>query len=221
MSDFQQIFAYKNLLISGLEITFSLAILDLLLSTLTGAIGAVVMTSKSRSPVILGAKGLVRTYIEVFRGSPLLLQLFFMYYGLGYFGVDMLLFGSCLLALFLHHGAYVCEIFRSGIESIPKGQYEAGKCIGLSSFYIMWQIIIPQAFKVFFPPLIGYYIGAIKDTPMVSLVGLADLMKNAKIIMNNTSLPLQTYFLIAVIYFIICYPMSRYVQYLESKRPTM
>lgn len=221
MADFQQIFAYKNLLISGLEITFSLAILDLVLSTLTGAAGAVVMTSKSCSLIVRVLQGIVRTYIELFRGSPLLLQLFFMYYGLGYLGVNMPLFGSCLLALFLHHGAYVCEIFRSGIESIPKGQYEAGKCIGLSSFNIMRLIIMPQAFKVFFPPLVGYYIGAIKDTPMVSLVGLADLMKNAKVVMSNTSLPLQTYFMVAVIYFMICYPLSLYVRYLESKRPTV
>lgn len=220
MSAFSRIFAYKELILSGLKITISLAILDIILCTVIGAVCAITPTNKGKNPVIRVLKIIIRFYIEVFRGSPILLQLFFMYYGLGYLGVDMPLFESCLLTMALHHGAFVTEIFRSGIEAIPKGQYEAGKCIGLSSFKIMWKIVLPQAFRVFLPPLIGYYISLIQDIPMVSLVGLADLVKNAKTIMGNTYLPLQTYLLVACIYFVICYPMSLYVKYLEKKRAT-
>lgn len=218
MEEFAKILMYKSMLLKGLEITLLLGVLDLILASLVGAVTAVFVTSKSKNIFMKAGKWVSQFYVELFRGSPLLLQLFFMYYGLGYFGVRMPLFGSCLLALFLHHGAYICEILRSGIESVPKGQYEAGKCIGLSTVDIIWKIVMPQASRVFMPPLVGYYIGAIKDTPLVSLVGLADMMKNAKMIAGNTNLPLEVYFLVAMVYFVICFPMSRYVKYLEAKR---
>lgn len=213
-----KVLAYKKLFISGFILTMELVILDVILSTIVGALCALIMTSKNQKCIIKLLKVIVRIYIELFRGSPLLLQIFFIYYGLGYLGVDMPLFGSCLLSLTLHHGAYIAEIFRSGIESVPKGQYEAGACLGLSKLDIMFRIVMPQAFKIFLPPLIGYYIGAIKDTPLVSIVGLADMVKNGRNIMAATVAPLQTYLVIAVIYFCVCYPLSLYVRWLENKR---
>lgn len=153
MEEFAKILMYKSMLLKGLEITLLLGVLDLILATVTGSITAIFVTSKSKNIFMRIGKWLSQFYVELFRGSPLLLQLFFMYYGLGYLGVRMPLFGSCLLALFLHHGAYICEILRSGIESVPKGQYEAGKCIGLSNVDIIWKIVMPQASRVFSRPL--------------------------------------------------------------------
>ena len=221
MDGFVDVFHFYKLIWSGFKLTISLAAMDLLLSTLIGALCALVMTAAGKNMVLKVLKAAVRIYIELFRGSPLLLQIFFIYYGLGYVGVDMPLMGSCLLSLCMHHGAYVCEILRSGIESVSKGQREAGLTLGLSRFQIMRRVILPQAFKVFLPALVGYYIGAIKDTPLVSMVGLADMVKNGKIIMGHTNAPLQTYFVIAMIYFLICYPLSLYVRHLEAKRPAV
>jgi polar amino acid transport system permease protein len=107
---------------------------------------------------------------------------------------------------------------HSGIESIPKGQWEAGYCVGMNGFDIMRFIIFPQAFRIFLPTVMGFYIGAIKDTSIVSLVGCNDIVKQSKIIINQTSLPMQTYLIIALIFFAISYPMSLFVTKLEKRR---
>lgn len=215
---FSEILPYWKAILSGLLVTVELSAIGIVGGLLLGIITSSILTVKSKSKVVLVLKKIVQLYLMIFRGCPLLIQLFFGYYGIAYLGVDMPTFVACSYVLVLYSGAFICEIIRSGIESIPKGQTEAGLCVGLTYFNVITDVILPQAMKISMPTLIGFFITMIKDTSIVSMVGGMDLIKQAKNIMTRTGLPLQVYFITAVIYFIICFPLSMYVKKLEERR---
>ena len=215
---FDKIFAFSTILLDGLKITVGLSIVMIIGGLMVGILTAIGLSLKGKSVPVRIIKAVIRVYVELFRGSPLLLQLFFGYYGIAYAGIDLDIFTACSIVLILYAGAYTCEIIRSGIESISKGQTEAGYSVGLSSLDVMRFVIFPQAFRVFLPTLMGFFIGVIKDTCIVSLVGCEDIVKQSQVIINRTGLPIQTYTIIAIVFFVISYPLSLYVKKLEQRR---
>ena len=212
MDGFLRVFSYWRLLLDGFLITLKLSLTVIITSTLLGVICGMLFTLKNR-----GIRGVLRIYVELFRGCPLLMQLFMGYYGLAYLGIQIDIFSAVVLVYTLYGGAYIAEIIRSGIESIPKGQWEAAKCIGLNPVDVLRDVVLPQSFKISLPALIGFHLGLIKDTSIASIIGYSELLREGKTIMNVTGHPFETYILVAVIYFIICYPLSKYVGWTERK----
>ncbi|MFD0714268.1 amino acid ABC transporter permease [Paenibacillus sp. GCM10027626] len=210
--DLSVIYEYRYLLWNGFVITCKLSITAILLGTLTG-----ILISMARVSRINWLKATLTVYVQLFRGSPLLIQLFMFYFGLSYIGVNINIFEATALVFTLYSGAYIAEIVRAGIDSIPKGQFEAAKALGFSYFLLMIRIILPQTLKVSLPPLVGFYITLIKDTSVASVVGYAELLHEGKAIMNVSGKPFEILLFISLVYFIICYPLSMFVTWMERR----
>jgi His/Glu/Gln/Arg/opine family amino acid ABC transporter permease subunit len=155
-------------------------------------------------------------YVDLFRGTPLLMQIIFVYYALPYLGINLPAVVAGIVALSVNSGAYVSEIFRAGIESIDKGQTEAARSLGMSYMQAMRYVVIPQTIKRVLPPLTNEFVALIKDSSLLSVIAIAELMRTAKEMMtwkmNPSSLTAA-----AVIYLIITLPLTRYVSYMEKK----
>ena len=201
------------LLFQGLLMTLLLSIASMIGSTIVGLVAATLRTS--RLPV---GSQIARVYVEIFRGSPLLITLLVVYYGVAYAGYDMNVLVAAIIGISVYHGAYIAEIIRGGIEAVPHGQWEASKILGLSSTQTFTSVILPQTRKLVLPPLVGQYIALIKDTSLAFIIGLAELTRQGQSIIDRVGQPVLFYFLVAVIYFIICYPLSLWVQSLDRRR---
>lgn len=220
MSTFEVIVNFKKILIEGAGVTIILGVVMLLGGAILGSIYAAILSMDNSLKGVKVLKKVVHFLVEIFRGAPLITLLFFGYYGLAYLGVRLDEMTSCMFVLILYAGAYICEIVRSGLEAISKGQWEAGYCLGLSYLEVMRFIIFPQAFNIFLPSLIGFFIAAVKDTSIVSLIGCEDIFAMAKTVINRTNMPLQIYTVVAIFFFVFCFPMSRFVKRLERKNAT-
>ena len=161
-------------LAQGLGVTLALFALTLVCSIPLGFLGSHVSLGKSK-PV----KFIYNIYLVVMRGTPLILQVLFMYFGLNLAGIHIGRFESALLSFVLNYTAYFSEIFRGGIQSINRGQYEAASVLGLSRGLTMRKIVIPQVFKIVLPSLGNEVINLVKDTALVSIIALGDLLKIA------------------------------------------
>jgi His/Glu/Gln/Arg/opine family amino acid ABC transporter permease subunit len=155
-------------------------------------------------------------YVDFFRGTPLLMQIIFVYYALPYVGINLPAPLAGIVALSINSGAYVSEIFRAGIESIDKGQTEAARSLGLSYMQAMRYVVIPQTMKRVLPPLTNEFVALIKDSSLLSVIAISELMRTAKEMMtwkmNPSSLTAA-----AILYLIITIPLTRLVSYLEKK----
>jgi len=155
-------------------------------------------------------------YVDFFRGTPLLMQIIFVYYALPYVGINLPAPVAGIVALSINSGAYVSEIFRAGIESIDKGQIEAARSLGLSYMQAMRYVVIPQTMKRVLPPLTNEFVALIKDSSLLSVIAISELMRTAKEMMtwkmNPSSLTAA-----AILYLIITIPLTRLVSYLEKK----
>lgn len=218
---------FKLLLWQGFLLTVELSALSIAAGTALGLAASLAKTGRFRWLSIPAS-----LYIEIFRGSPLLMQLFMFYFGLPYLGQMMASsnpglalalqnlpqFSLTVLVLTLYSGAYIAEIFRSGWQSIPRGQFEAASALGLSYFLTIRKVILPQMMKIVYPPLVGFYIGLIKDTSLASIIGCQELVKQGQSIINTTSRPFEIYLAISAIYFLICYPLSQLVARAERRQ---
>jgi polar amino acid transport system permease protein len=155
-------------------------------------------------------------YTWVFRGTPLLLQIFFVYFGLPLFGIEFSPELAAYVAFTINYAAYFTEIFRAGIQSIDKGQYEAAKALGMNSKLTMRRIIIPQALKVIIPPLGNEGVTLIKDTALVSAIALADILRNAKTVVSRT-FSVEGYIIAAVLYLIMTFVIINIFIYIEKR----
>lgn len=162
------------LLLSGLKVTLVLGVVSILAGLVLGLFVALIRLYAVR-PISVAAK----IYIDVFRSVPLLVLLIVVYYALPFVGIRMSPFMSAALALTLVSGAYTAEIFRAGIEAIPRGQFEASQALGLGYRHMMTDVILPQAIRIVVPPLTGNCINVIKDTALASVVAMPDLLKQA------------------------------------------
>lgn len=202
------------LLLSGFWFTIELTVASIVTSTLLGLVVALIRFL--RVPVLAQV---ARIYLEVFRGSPLLVQILFIYFGAAYLNIDAVtVFIAVLLALTLYQGAYVSEIFRAGLESVPAGQWEAGRTLGLPRWRILKDVVFPQTVTVVLPPLFGQYIGLVKNTSLASVIGYADLTRQGQGIIDRFGNPFLVFLVVAVGYFIISYPLSLTARSLEKRR---
>lgn len=158
-----------------------------------------------------------RGYVALFRGTPLMLQLFFIYYMLPiYFGIRLPELTAAVITFVLNYAAYLSEIYRGGIGSIERGQYEAAACLGLTGFQTMFGVIIPQTVKRVLPAVTNEMITLVKDTALVSAIGVADLMKNSRSAVNRDS-STMAFLVAAVIYLVLNIILTKFSYYLETR----
>ncbi|MDD3430301.1 MAG: amino acid ABC transporter permease [Oscillospiraceae bacterium] len=161
-------------------------------------------------------KILSKTYVWIFRGTPLMLQLFFIYFGLPAFGIKLDRETAAIVTFVLNYAAYFAEIYRAGIQSIDKGQHEAAKTLGFTPWQTMRIIIIPQTIKRIIPPISNEAITLVKDTALVTAIGVAELLKAAKDAVNR-DVNITAYFLAAVIYLALTFLLTMLSQKLEQR----
>lgn len=203
-------------LAGGLKYTVSLFFITVLVSIPIGLLLS--FTRVGRSRVL---KGLVGAYVWVMRGTPLLLQLYFFCYGITFLpGIgDYLVmnrFQAAILAFILNYAAYFCEIFRGGILSVDKGQYEAAKVLGYSKWQTTTKIVIPQMLKVCLPPVSNECITLVKDTALVTAIGVTEILYFAKASVNR-DVNATAYLVAAAFYLLMTYGLTKLFQYLEKK----
>jgi polar amino acid transport system permease protein len=201
------------ILLQGLLTTLILSVAAIVGGTLVGLLAAVL---RAFGP--WGTPRLARLYTELFRGTPVLITLMFIYFGVSYFGYAIDVFAAGVIGLSVYQGAYIAEVFRSGIESVHKGQWEVSQILGLSKTQAFFSVILPQTGKIVLPPLIGQYLSLIKDTSIVSMIGMSELMHQGQAIVDRIGKPVEIYGLVAVLYFIVCFPLSRWVRRHDRRR---
>ncbi len=167
------------------------------------AIAAGLLLALLQTAPLAVVRRLVRAYIEVVRGTPVLAQLFILYFGLAEVGVRFTPFQAAMLGLGLNGAAYLAEVFRAGIESIHAGQLEAALTVGMTPLMAMRYVVIPQALRVVVPPVTNYSIALLKDTAVVSAVAAPEIMFRARNLVMETYLSMQIYLIVAVMYLVM------------------
>jgi polar amino acid transport system permease protein len=205
-----------SILLQGLVATLLLSAASIVGGTLVGLLAAVL---RSFGP--WGTAGIARLYTELFRGTPVLITLMFIYFGVSYFGYAIDLFAAGVIGLSVYQGAYIAEVFRSGIEAVPKGQWEVSQILGLSKTQAFFSVVLPQTGRIVLPPLVGQYLSLIKDTSIVSMIGMSELMHGGQAIVDRVRQPVAIYGLVAVLYFIVCFPLSQWVRHHDRRRSLM
>jgi polar amino acid transport system permease protein len=156
-------------------------------------------------------------YVEIFRGTPLLMQIFIAYFGLAILGVNLPRFLAVCLPLILYTGAYMGEVVRAGIESVPRGQREAGWSLGMTYRQLLRYIVAPIAVRVMVPPTVGFMVQLVKGTSLAYVVGYVELTRAGYIVSQSTYATMLVFTLVGAIYFGICYPLSLAAQRLEVR----
>lgn len=198
-------------ILKGSIITFELYFATALFSVIVGVLGALGKISGFK-----WLKTILGFYTWVFRGTPLLLQLFFAYYGLPVIGITLKPFTAAVLTFILNYGAYLTEIFRAGIESIDKGQYEAARVLGMNYRQTMFRIIIPQTVKRVLPPTSNEAINLVKDSALVAAIGMGDLLRAAKQIVTR-DFNITPFIIAAIFYLVISSVIVKIFNKLEEK----
>lgn len=156
-------------------------------------------------------------YIQAIQGTPVLAQLFVFYFGLAIIGYDVSPWMAATVAFSIYAGAYFAEIWRGCVEAVPRAQWEAAESIGLSFLEQLRYVVVPQALRISIPPSVGFTVQLIKNTSLASIIGFIELTRAGQIMNGATYQPLLVYVCVAAIYFMICFPLSRYSQQLESR----
>lgn len=164
-----------------------------------------------------GAGGLVAAYVQLFQGTPLLMQLFLAYFGLPLLGVPISPWTAAALALTLYASAFLTEIWRGCVEAIPKGQWEAAQSLALSFGEQMRHVIGPQALRIAIAPTVGFLVQVVKGTALASVIGFIELTKAGTMIANATFAPFTVYACVALMYFLLCFPISAWSRRLERR----
>jgi polar amino acid transport system permease protein len=165
-----------------------------------------------------GVGMVVSWYVQVFQGTPLLMQLFLVYFGLALMGMDTSPLVSAAICLTLYASAYLTEIWRGCVNSVPRGQWEASASLALDFPQQMRHVILPQALRVAIAPTVGFMVQIIKGTALASVIGFVELTKAGQMISNATYQPFLAYTFVGLLYFALCYPLSRWSQRLETRR---
>ena len=204
---------YSGYFIKGTEITIVLAFFAVLFGTILG-LGLTLLRRSNFKPISF----IATAYVEFVRGTPLLVQIYIIYIGFPkLIGVDMPDMTVGAVALALNSAAYISEIIRAGINAVDKGQMEAARSLGMNQSLAMFNVVIPQAFKNILPALGNEFVSVIKESSMVSVIGVAELMYNAGVVRGNTALGLEPVIIAAVIYFILTFTMTRALGYVERR----
>lgn len=163
------------------------------------------------------AQAVVGGYVQLFQGTPLLMQLFLAYFGIALFGVNTSAWVAASVALTLYTSAFLTEIWRGCVAAIPRGQWEAAQSLAMSFPEQMRHVILPQALRIAVPPTVGFLVQVVKGTALASVIGFIELTKAGTMITNATFQPFIVYTCVALMYFALCYPISLYAQSLERK----
>jgi len=199
-------------LLRGLVITFELTLLGLIIGFFLGLSAALAKAYGNRP-----LRYVATLYTEVIRGSPLLAQLFIIYYGLPAAGVVFDRFTAAYIALAINSGAYQSEIFRGAIQAVSSGQVEAARSMGMSKIQAIGHVVLPQALRLSIPPFSNETVYVLKGTSIVFLVAVLDLFGTGRVIIGQTLKPLETYLIIALIYIVIVFGLSRLFAFVEKK----
>lgn len=179
-------------------------------------LGLVIALARTSESGVLRRSAMV--FIQIFQGTPLLLQLFLIFFGAPVLGLDINPWIAAGVALILNSAAFLGEIWRGCIEAIPRGQVEASQALNLKYAARMRDVILPQAFKIALAPTVGYLVQIIKGTSLAAIIGFTEITRAGQIINNATFQPLIVFSSVAAIYFVICWPLSLLAQYIERRR---
>ena len=200
------------MLLTGAKLTVQLTAVSVFFGIILGTLTGMLRISKTPFRFIAAI------YIDVIRGTPLLVQTFIIFYGLpSLIQRPIPAYFAAVLALSINSGAYVGEIVRAGIQSLDKGQWEAAASLGMSSYQTMKHIILPQAFRRILPPLGNEFIALLKDSSLVSVIALEELVRKGQVIIGRTFRPFEIWFAVAVIFFVMTFIVSRFVDLLERR----
>ena len=202
---------FRNLL-TGAQWTVVLSLIAFLGG---GAVGLALLVL--RLTKLAGAELFTKAYVQLFQGTPLLMQLFLAYFGLALFGIKTSAWVAAILALTLYTSAFLTEIWRGCVNAIPKGQWEAAEALALSFTERLRYVILPQAFKIAIPPTVGFLVQVIKGTALASVIGFVELTRTGTMITNATFKPFLVYSCVALLYFALCFPISLYAKKLENQ----
>ena len=200
---FRPVFQELPLLLDGALTTLHISILTLLLSLVVGTLGALCRLSGYS-----WLKAISAWYVEFIRNTPLLVQLFFIYFGLSQINIQVPNYIAGLIGLVVNNGAYLTEIVRAGIQAIHKGQFEAGLSLGLSFRQLMRYVIFPQAFRVIYPPLCNQFIGIILWSSLVSALSVEELALRGKELASTTFRSFETYIVVTLVYVVMTLTIS-------------
>jgi len=193
--------------------TLALSAIAFVGGAVLGLIIALCRTSESRAARLLSTG-----FIQVFQGTPLLLQLFLIFFGAPVLGLDINPWIAAGVALTLNSAAFLGEIWRGCIEAVPRGQTEAAQALNLHYAARMRDVVLPQAFKIALPPTVGYVVQIIKGTSLAAIIGFTEITRAGQIINNATFQPLYVFSTVAAIYFFICWPLSLLAARMERNR---
>lgn len=206
-------------LIEGAKLTIGIAILAILAGLVIGFLSCLMGLSKNR---IL--KGISAVYVWIIRGTPMIVQAFFVFFAVPQLlnmipgaRVTLTPFFAGFITLSLNAGAYLSEVFRGGIQAVPVGQTEAARSLGLSSFKTMMKVVLPQAFKISLPSMVNQFIITVKDTSILSVIGLAEIVNHAKQFVGSTWRFFETYILVAIFYLVIVSALMVLSNYIEKR----
>ena len=211
--DFGAVLREPDMLLTGFVITMTYSLATIAGGLLIGFVCGMALLSRHE---ILVAP--ISFYVQVFRCTPLLIQIIWFYYALPVLiNFDMPAWLAAGLGLTCYMGAFSAEIFRGGIQSIDKGQWQAARAIGMMPRQVMWRIILPQATRRMLPPFVNQSILQLKNTSLLSVVAVPDLMYEGTVIVSSTFRPLEVYTTLAGVYFLILYPMQKLAKRLERR----
>ena len=211
MVDFSLWDIFRNLLLA-LRWTVALSLIAFVGGGFMGLLLLLARLSQSKVLQIF-----VKAYVQVFQGTPLLMQLFLAYFGMALIGIETSAWLAASVALTLYTSAFLAEIWRGCVEAIPKGQWEASQSLALSFSEQLRYVILPQAFKIAIPPTVGFLVQVIKGTALASVIGFVELTKASTMITNATFKPFLVYSCVAILYFALCFPVSYFAKHLERK----
>ncbi len=211
MVDFSIWDIFRNLLLAG-RWTVALSLIAFIGGGLVGL--ALLVLRLTKMPM---ADKLVGGYVQLFQGTPLLMQLFLSYFGIALFGINTSAWVAAGVALTLYTSAFLTEIWRGCVNAIPKGQWEAAESLALNFGEQLRYVVLPQAVKIAVPPTVGFLVQVIKGTAMASVIGFVELTKAGTMITNATFKPFLVYSCLALMYFALCFPVSLLARRLERK----
>jgi len=199
-------------LVEATEWTVLLSLMAFAGGSVVGLVLALLRVSKVRV-----LRGLASGYIQVIQGTPLLIVLFLSYFGLGILGYKLDPLVAAGLSFTVYAGAFLGEIWRGCIEAVPRTQWEASDCLGLSRFQQYAYVILPQAVRIAIPPTVGFMVQIVKNTSLASVIGFVELARAGQIVNNSTFEPFAIFTVVAALYFALCYPLSLAARALERK----
>lgn len=211
MSDFSLWVIVSNLLLAA---RWTIA-LSLVAFVFGGAVALMLLFA--RTSRIRALERVTKLYIELFQGTPLLMQIFLLFFGVALFGVEVSPWVAACAALTLWSAAFLAEIWRGCVESVPRGQWEAGESLALSYVEQMRYVVLPQALRIAAPPTVGFMVQIVKGTALASIIGFVELTKAGTMLNNATFRPFLVYSIVALIYFCLCFPLSLAARALEGR----